>query len=229
MTGESVLADKEQQHRIFKMMTPLLTTAKECSLVIVPPIPRYLEAGCCSDPDHVTNIKNADYKAKLEEQVYACKANFKDFAFTGGLRNCRVVASWPAIKKRVPLWHDSVHPVEGGYDDLAKVIIACAPNKPAEKEKRGQEDTGPPAKRQRADNRRADSGCGGGSGYGGQHGFPPEPYFTRGGRGCPRPYCYSGRGQRRGGAAAALADSPTGGVGTSHRALLAASPNLAIC
>ena len=30
-------------------------------------------------------------------------------------------------------------------------------------------------------------------------------------------------------AAADLADSPTGGVGTSHRALLAASPNLAIC
>ena len=203
--GESVLADKEQQHRIFKMMAPLLAVASNCSVVIVPPIPRYLDSGCCEDPTHVSNIKQPDYKSKLEEQVYSCKANFKDFSFTSGLRNCRVVAAWPAIKKRAIIWHDPVHPVEGAYDDLAKVVVAWAPTKPAEKSRRSRNDSGPPAKRQRVDSHWTDPGCtggrggGGGRGFGGRSSSQDSFYTTRGARGGPRPFYYSGRGHWGGG------------------------------
>ena len=84
----------------------------------------------------------ADYKTKLEEAVFTCKSNLRDFAFTSGMRSCRVIAAWAAMKKRPNLWGpDPVHPVESGYDDIAKVIIACLPAKDA-KRSRAEGDNG---------------------------------------------------------------------------------------
>jgi len=134
VVGESILAEKDQQLRIFKLLTPLFNLAKKLTVVIVPPLPRYLDRSCCRDTGHVTNLPLPEYKKELEDQVFSCKNNLKDFAFTGGLRNCRVVAAWPAIKKRAGIWQlDPVHPIEEAYDDLAKVVIACLPVKRADK------------------------------------------------------------------------------------------------
>jgi len=189
--GDSVLADKEQQLRTFKIMLPLLSAAKDHCIVLVSPLPRYLERGCCGDSDHVANNKQPDYKAKLEDQVYACKNNFKDFAFTNGLRNCRVVAAWPAMKKRPDIWRqDPVHPTECAYDDLAKVIVACIP---PNNEKRKRHDTwqgereggSPSSKRARVETQQQDRPR---SSY--QH---SGNYSMREGRGGQRP---PGRGPR---------------------------------
>ena len=195
--GESILAEKEQQHRIFKLLVPLITLAKKHTVVIVPPLPRYLDRGCCSEPAHVSNLLQHDYKSKLEDQVYCCKNNLKDFSFTSGLRNCRVVAAWPAIKKRAGIWlDDPVHPAEVAYDDLAKVIMACLP-KTADKRSSstawgnsGGGDGNRPGKRSRPDGHHSDrGGLGGRSPADSDHQFYP-----RGGNGGYRPHYNLGQG-----------------------------------
>ena len=196
IVGESVFADKEQQLRTFKLILPILLAVKDCNVVLVPPLPRYLEQSCCVDPTHVANMQLKDYKAKLEEAVYSCKANLKDFAFTSGVRNCRVVASWSCMKKRAAIWAaDPVHPTEGAYDDLATVIAACVPSTAAKRVRSpswgsggGVGPGGQADKRPRADRNRTDTSS-------------PNPYsgYSRGGRGGPHWHVMSRGGGAGGG------------------------------
>jgi hypothetical protein len=34
----------------------------DCKLIILMPIPRYVTSPCCADPEHITNIRDADYE-----------------------------------------------------------------------------------------------------------------------------------------------------------------------
>jgi hypothetical protein len=128
MPGESVLAPKESQFHAFRQLLPVLLAAKGHTLVLVPPLPRYWSKGCCGDKLHVTNISGENYQADLEAAIYACKGHLKDFAFTAGIRDCKVIAAWPAIKKLPTIFAaDSVHLSSEAYHTLGQVVVACLP------------------------------------------------------------------------------------------------------
>jgi len=52
--GDSILAPKETQFLAFKQLLPVFNLAKGHCLVIVPPLPRYWDKGCCGDKTHLS-------------------------------------------------------------------------------------------------------------------------------------------------------------------------------
>ena len=125
--GESVLAPKELQQRTLKQLVPLLEAGGNCPKILISPLPRYLERGCCPDSGHVTNRAAADYKEDLEKEIYACKTNLKDFCFANGIRKCRVVSAWQTVKKLPGIWRaDPVHLSAAGYAAIAAAVDEAA-------------------------------------------------------------------------------------------------------
>ena len=58
----------------------------------------YLNARCCKDTEHVSNLEEDGYRHKLEKAVLSCRKNLKDFSFRQGIRNLRVVCPWSHLK-----------------------------------------------------------------------------------------------------------------------------------
>ena len=87
--GDSVLVPKELQYNTFQLILPIFEAVGDRKMIIVTPIPRYLLQRCCSDPEYVPNLASEDYRKLLEDAVFDCRKNFKDFAFSKGLRNVK--------------------------------------------------------------------------------------------------------------------------------------------
>jgi len=132
--GDSILAPKELQFHAFKQLLPALNVAAApaAGTILIPPLPRYWTRGCCQDKSHVANLKEDSYQSELESSVYNSKSNLRDFAFTAGMKNCKVIAAWAAIKKLPDIWaNDPVHLSPSGYSTIGKVVAACAPPTPS--------------------------------------------------------------------------------------------------
>ena len=99
-------------------------------MIIVTPIPRYLLQRCCSDPEYVPNLASEDYRKLLEDAVFDCRKNFKDFAFSKGLRNVKVLGPWNAIRRlRDSAWAtDPIHPEPVAYDCITGSILEMVNN-----------------------------------------------------------------------------------------------------
>ena len=93
--------------------------------ILISPLPRYMNASCCPDPDHGPNIKEAGYKEQLEETVLASRRHIKDFAFRQGVWRIRVLGPRSLLRKLdLNIWPDDpFHMSAAGLDKLAKLII----------------------------------------------------------------------------------------------------------
>ena len=105
---------------------PLWQATKGTNMVVVSSMGRFVSAGCCWDPDHVTNRGNVDFFRKLKEELSACSGNIKNYLFTNGLRHRRVMD--PARCTRdltaAEIWGtDLVHPREEIYNLIADGLL----------------------------------------------------------------------------------------------------------
>ena len=87
-------------------------------MVIVGPMARFIISSCCQDQAHAANRRNNDFYTKMKKELAACCRNIKDFLFTSGHRNGRVMD--PA---RSLLGRRSDHPRKDIYDIIAKGVI----------------------------------------------------------------------------------------------------------
>ena len=125
--GELVFAPKELQYSVFCDAKPLLEAAASRRKIIITSIPRYLLRGCCSDPEHVGNIKEPDYKSNLESAVTESRKLIKDFCFRQGIRNVRVVGPWPTLRAEGDsIWADTIHLTSQGYRLVADMALSAA-------------------------------------------------------------------------------------------------------
>ena len=102
--GELVIASRDTQYSILKLCMPLWEAANGRHMVVVAPMPRYVKAGCCPEPDHITNRVEPEYYPKMKTELAACSSAIKDFLFTSGLRNGRLMdpVVWPHRKSGGP-------------------------------------------------------------------------------------------------------------------------------
>ena len=129
--GEAIVAPKESQFAAFTATKDVLATAGKLQKIIVSPLPRYLYAGCCSDPEHRTNISSADYRQETEAAILACRRNLKDFCFRHDIRGCKIICPWSELRQQAgELWttgdpvHMSLSSV--GYDAIANMVLEAA-------------------------------------------------------------------------------------------------------
>ena len=125
--GANVFAHADTQLMTFKKTLPVVEAVKDHRKIFLSPLPRYWQAGCCTNTGHVTNLRDPDYKQKLESSIYEAKNNLRAFSFREGIKNLRVVGSWHAVKKTTGIWGaDPEHMKDAGYDVLASTIVSTA-------------------------------------------------------------------------------------------------------
>jgi hypothetical protein len=177
MDGDLVLLLKDMQYDLFKQLDGELQNHKGKPIIFVAPLPRYLERGCCQEPDHMKNRAEPDFGKKLEEGVFAVMRNIKNSAFRHGYKRCVTLSAWGKVRKLESLWSDAVHLTEEGYKTLAKSIVEAMEELKTKRKGDNLEET-PASKKPRVDagganNRGQPAGTRGQQGLRGHH-------FTRG-------------------------------------------------
>jgi hypothetical protein len=131
MDGDIVISSKAAQHSLFNNLKPLFEAVNGKNFLLVTPLPRYLIDGCCSDAEHMPNRKLPGFEQQLQDDLRDVAQNFKDFLFTSGLKNGKIVNPEISLRglQRHEIWDaDPVHLRDAAYDKLAEGIIRVASN-----------------------------------------------------------------------------------------------------
>jgi hypothetical protein len=107
--GDLAFAPKELQWKLFHQVAEELQPFKKNPVVILAPLPRYLASSCCDKSDHMPNRGRPDFKKKMEDDIFQCRANLKDFAFRAGFRRVKTISTWNITRKSGAAWADNVH------------------------------------------------------------------------------------------------------------------------
>ncbi len=124
--------------------------------MIIPPLPRFLFARCCNDPDHCTNATETDFSKTMLSGFTEMRNNLIRQLVSAGLNNfrvmdvcctttCPVTACMDDRLKglRSVTAKDGVHYVDAGYKNLAVHCMDCL-SKMMSHESKKPEKTGQP-------------------------------------------------------------------------------------
>jgi uncharacterized membrane protein YgcG len=123
--GELVVCPVETQLELLNTMKPIFDAMGHKAGVFVTPMPRYVTAGCCEDPSHVSNREDRHFRADMDLQLDSLKRTVKNFLFNTGRRNFRILDTGMTLKglEDADLWcTDPVHPIESVYGRIAEGI-----------------------------------------------------------------------------------------------------------
>ncbi len=79
--------------KVFETTVGILTKGKVMARVEVPPLPRYLFAGCCTQVDHSTNVSEPGFAKSLLTEVIGLRNGLKKFVSGLGVPACCVLDS----------------------------------------------------------------------------------------------------------------------------------------
>jgi hypothetical protein len=139
MAGDITVCSDSNFKRIVGALAPILLAAQSSLKVILPPMPRYIDGGCCGNPTHSTNVGGADYGNRLLEKVVGLRGLLKSELGRLGVKNFWLldgVATLLGIDPKVnrdsnktllpeiagKISPDRVHFTSAGYQNMAKVI-----------------------------------------------------------------------------------------------------------
>jgi hypothetical protein len=203
MEGNLTLSSKSAQNVLFTTIKPLLEAARGRNVIVTAPLPRFLTGGCCEDPAHMPNRRQAGFEANLVRDLRDTAENLRDFLFTSGFKQYKVLDPGVSWRNRDNdyLWGvDPVHPSDAAYSLLADGALHICNIMESGARKRARTsstETGVPgpsaALIRQQGSRGARSGAGGGAGDG--HRGGPQGGSRGGGARDGRRGAY---GQRRG-------------------------------
>jgi hypothetical protein len=133
---------------ILESTSRLLLIGRQNSLIIIPPLPRYLFSGCCNHTNQCPNVGKPEHPGKLLTEVIGLRNCLKKHVSSIGIQNCRVLETCCVtdcigtadINTRIEALKqvtakDSIHFLATGYDNLVKHIMltlarpACTTNR----------------------------------------------------------------------------------------------------
>ncbi len=63
LAGKVVTTSPEIFRKVVQAITPIIQASGNKPCIVLPPLPRYLFARCCSDSGHCTNANDSDYQS----------------------------------------------------------------------------------------------------------------------------------------------------------------------
>jgi hypothetical protein len=126
--GKVVVAPPDTFKRVVENVIPVLKEKGTKPCVIIPPLPRYLFARCCSDKGHCSNMHEKDYQDVTMSGFIQLRSNLIWLLVASGLKNFKVMDSCCATNcsltasvrerivelRKVPA-KDEVHYIDAGY------------------------------------------------------------------------------------------------------------------
>jgi hypothetical protein len=136
ISGDLNVRSKSYLKNVLGHLKKITDSAQDCKIVMLAPVPRYLHAKCCADPDHVKNFGERAFQEELSEdleKVGDLLTAWLEATDTPSLLvDYRAGADQPAMP--VPdltvddqsIWHaaDPVHPTPALYAKLSESIFS---------------------------------------------------------------------------------------------------------
>ena len=125
--GELVLAPKDVQLNLYKLMKPILEAAGQKPFIVITPMRRYAINPCCANQEHVTNISSESYEEKMENDLEEVRVNMRSWLFGDNIRRAVVLDPAQLMTKmgfRNCWGDDPVHPLPAVYEELAKLVLS---------------------------------------------------------------------------------------------------------
>jgi hypothetical protein len=136
--GNVVVAPPDIFKDVINKVLPILSAKGDKPCVIIPPLPRFLFARCCNDPDHCTNATDKDFSKTLLAGFTEIRNLLIRYLVSAGLTNFRVMdiccttscsitacADERLKSLRSVTAKDGVHYVDVGYKNLVGRYIDC--------------------------------------------------------------------------------------------------------
>jgi hypothetical protein len=153
LAGKVVVCPATTFKKTLENTTSLFLAKKNANIIVVPPLPRYLFAGCCKQTEHCANVGLPDHPSKILGDAIVLRNCLKKFVSGLGLGNCRVLDTC-CVTNCIPTANadiriealktvtakDGVHFHGIGYENLVKSIMQT-PTKSAP-EQQGSTTTG---------------------------------------------------------------------------------------
>ena len=137
--GELVLADWAALKKIFTTALPLIRAGGSNKKIILSPLPRYVNAKCCTSATHITNFGGKAYAKAMGSQLADIHGWLDDLARGRRLQNYEIICPASALGVddnasisdkstqeglRSRWGTDPVHLTPAGYNTLAESLIA---------------------------------------------------------------------------------------------------------
>ncbi len=135
--GDVVISPDKIFQKTVESIVPILTARQSVPCVIIPPLPRYLFARCCSDTSHCTNWNSDGFPAETLSGFIALRQlviktltrlHVKNFRVSDAccMTNCTPTANTATriAELRKVTSKDGIHFVESGYKNLASSCVS---------------------------------------------------------------------------------------------------------
>jgi hypothetical protein len=136
--GSLTVRSKPFLKQTLQKMNALLDSCTDCKLLLLVPIPRYIAASCCDNPEHVTNRSDSDFAAEISGELERVEELLDAWAQTWSapamVMSYRAVADDPEAAladltvSATPLWleTDPVHAAPELYAALAAAVESAS-------------------------------------------------------------------------------------------------------
>jgi hypothetical protein len=144
LTGDVTISTKETQLEHFNSIRLLLNLAAKRRCILVTPLPRYVTAGCCLNPDHCSNRRYQDFKQHMLNTLEMFRKIFKDFLYYDGMKSIKVMDPCMDIRglEDSDVWDaDPVHPLPLVYAKMAGGVIKMTNTMAENEHKRRRSDS----------------------------------------------------------------------------------------
>jgi hypothetical protein len=138
LAGKVVTTPPEIFKKTVQAIAPIIQAKGSIPCIILPPLPRYLFARCCSDSSHCSNADDADYKSLLVSGFVRLKNELIKHLVGLGVTNFKVMDSGcviPAAKNmsitdrlnelRNVTTSDGIHFTADGHKNMATRVTDC--------------------------------------------------------------------------------------------------------
>jgi hypothetical protein len=135
MQGPVTVCSDATFKRLLQIMSPIIQDAAGLGKIFIPPLPRYLYGGCCTNSDHCSNVGETNHAMTLLGKVDHLRALLKAELAKQGVVKHWVMEGWKDVigtrgssreDDLVALRHvsgsDNVHYTRDGYENLAGSI-----------------------------------------------------------------------------------------------------------
>jgi hypothetical protein len=78
LPGKIVMVGEDQIRDSINKLKPALDKMIDCKKIFIPPIPRYVFAGCCGKTDHCTNIKDTGHQTHMLQEHTRIRSHLKE-------------------------------------------------------------------------------------------------------------------------------------------------------
>jgi uncharacterized membrane protein YgcG len=129
LEGEVTVCSKDTQLEHLNSIKPLLELAAKKKCLLLTPLPRYVAAGCCTNPEHCSNRRYPDFVQHMRDALELLRKHFKDFLYYRSMRHIKILDPGMDIRglSLEEIWgKEAIHPTPLVYCRIAASVIKIA-------------------------------------------------------------------------------------------------------